>query len=180
MPASNDGTAPRHFSFWLARHYPGWVSRHTASEADPIALAREIERLAGEFLNWLDLPQEQRWDTFQLQSLSAALFNRYQLRMSLYETSPVEVELIELRWPAESEGIVWHLKRLQTLLQAPFAILKAVRQASLPEECPTSQELALAHAALQAARGDLKRILAGLRAALAAALVAGAPHTVSA
>jgi hypothetical protein len=167
-------------SYWLARHYPGWVARVNAADADPLVIAREIAETASEFIRWLDLPSEQRWDAFPLQMLSAALFNRYQLKIKVYDGSPVEVSLFELRWPAGSEGIQWHVRRMQTALVPHFAVMHAAQQALLPDECPTPQELAFADAALQTASWELKAMVAALQAALAEALVADIRHTVSA
>jgi hypothetical protein len=171
---------PRPGSYWLARHYPGWVSRLGAADADPLAIARQIERLAGEFLLWLDLPIDQRWDTYIPQSLAAVLFSRYQLSIKVYEGSPVEVSLFELHWPPGSEAIVNALKRMQTSLAPLFAVFHAAQQALTAEELPTPQELAWADNSLLAGSAELKAIVTSLQVALAAVLSADSWHTVPA
>jgi hypothetical protein len=143
-------------------------------------IAREVERLASEFLRWLDLPPEQRWDNYVQQSLEAALFSRYQLSIKVYDGPPVEVSLFELRWPPGSEVIVHALKRMRTLLGVPLAVFHAAQQALLAEKLPTEDEVTWAHQSLQGASEELRVIIRCLQAELIATLAADSWHTVPA
>lgn len=159
---------PRLLSFWLARHPPGWASQHPAATADPIALATKAQGLAIAFADWLSLPREERWDTFTLQALSAALFNRYrvEVKRGARRLPPISVSLLQLSWPPGSQAIQHQVAELQQLLAAPFAIFKAIRVAVDAEVFPTGQELRLAEETIVAAREELKNIALRLGAAL--------------
>jgi hypothetical protein len=158
---------PRPLSYWLARTPPGWISRHSAKSANPLALAKEIHALGSSFVGWLARPRQERWDTFTLQALSAALFNRFQLDLQRGAgRMPASVELLQLSWPVGSEDVQHCLADLQRLLAGPLAVYKAIRTALPGKEFPTRAELRLADDALEAARGELEGIVDRLGAAL--------------
>ena len=116
-----------------------------AEEADPRALAGEIHLLAKAFLDWLHLPRESRWDTFALQALSAALFNRYRVRRN-----STDLELSQLNWPARSSTVQASIARLRALLAPSFAVYKARRSALPRNGFPTEQELLIAEQTIEA------------------------------
>ena len=155
-------------TYWVDRTPPGWVSRHSALAADPIALAIEIRDLAQSVIAWLQLPKGERWDTYQLQSLSAALFNRY----AAADSEPANqgrksyVGLLRIPWPRGSEAIQVCLAEMQQLLVTPFAVLKAVRVPLSLEDFPSPEELAEADGNLLAQRAELGVVVARLAASL--------------
>jgi len=165
--ASSEGRT-RPMTYWVDRTPPGWVSRHSALAADPIALAIEIRDLAQSVIEWLRLPKGERWDTFQVQSMSAALFNRY----AAADSAPANqwrksyVSLLRLPWRRGSEAIQVCLAEMQQLLVAPFAVFKAVRVPLSLEDFPSAEELAEADGSLLAQRAELCAVVARLAASL--------------
>jgi hypothetical protein len=133
----------------------------------PVEIAEEIHHHAVSFLHWLKLPAAERWDTFELQSLSAVLFSRYRLKGSRGDSSPrITVELSALHWQTVGAPIRESILRLQALLAAPFSVFKAVRLPVCPADCPTPEEVRLAEAALERSAGEIARTVAELELAL--------------
>ena len=155
----------RSLGYWLARHPPGWISRHTAEDADPIRLAREIQFLAAAFVAWLHLSPADRWDTFTLQTLSAALFNRYRFNEQGRGVSR-DVDLLDLRWPVGSIEICSRLVQMRKLLAGPFAVFKSVRSAIARENYPLPEEVLHAEAALVSNRTGLEEMAKQLHESL--------------
>jgi len=167
-PLASSAGRTRPMTYWVERTPPGWVSRHSAIAADPIALAIEIRDLAQSVIAWLRLPQVERWDTYQVQSLSAALFNRYVAADSepANQARKSYVGLLRLPWPRGSEAIQVCLAEMQQLLVAPLAVLKAVRVPLSLEDFPSPEELAEADGNLLAQRAELGAVVSRLAAAL--------------
>lgn len=158
---------PRPLDFWIDRYPPGYLAQTTASEADPLAIATEIERQATEFSEWLRLPAEQRWDAYRLQAFSAVLFNRYRTGQPSEHSSSAARELLDLVWPDGSEEVREALASLRSLLRAPLAVYKMLRIAADAGDYPTPQELDMAMAALESSLDKIQALAARLKAALA-------------
>lgn len=162
------GENSRALSDWIEISPPGWVSRFPANAADPLALAAEVYRRAQGVSRWLMLADGERWDNFQLQAFSAALFNRYALAdgPETNRRAKAHVGLLQLAWPPHSEAIQVCLAELQQMLVAPLAVMKAVRVPLNVERCPTVAELARAEAAILGQRGQITEVVAHLGVAL--------------
>lgn len=148
---------------------PGWISHDWAETADPVALATEIHKLATAFYHWLELPPEDRWDNFLLQSLSAALFNRYATHhngQGTSESSPT-IGLLRLCWPPGSERIQICIAELQVLLIAPFSVFKAVRVPLASASYPSPADLAQAEQSIIASKDQLRHLTEQLGHSLA-------------
>ena len=159
----------RPLSFWLERYPPGWISRHEAATTDPLARARDVHGLLLSFLAWLRKSTEERWDTFTLQALSAALFNRYPLKRERWpkRNSDLSVGLLQLAWPADSEAIQDSLAELQALLGPPLAVFKAVRCAISAEDVPLPDDFDRAGQAFERAHPRLIELADALERLLA-------------
>ena len=159
--------APRPLAFWNERYPPGYLAQATAAEADPMAIATEIERQAVDFIAWLRLPAEARWDAYRLQAFGAALFNRY--RTGEPDQCPLAsaLGLMDLDWPEGSEEVHATLSSLQDLVRAPLAVHKMLRIAADSADYPTPQELDIAMVALESSLDALQALTARLKAARA-------------
>jgi regulator of cell morphogenesis and NO signaling len=155
-------------SDWVELSPPGWISRFPATTVDPLALAAEVYRLGQGVTRWLRLAASERWDNFQLQSLSAALFNRYELAAAATTSSGAKayVGLLQLKWPSQSEAIQICLAELQQMLVAPLAVVKAVRVPMNVEHCPSAEALGQAEAEILAQQNELAEVVARLGVAL--------------
>jgi hypothetical protein len=150
----------------LAHHRPGWIARQRAAKANPVRIAGEIQQHAVKFLSWLKLPRKQRWDTFELQALSAILFSRYRAAKQRNLSPALDVELLALHWPPDGAEIRQRVTELQNLLAAPFSVFKALRLPVDSAECPTPEEVRLAETMLEDVAKDLARAVANLDTAL--------------
>jgi hypothetical protein len=176
-PAAN---AARPMTYWLTVSPPGWLSQHSAESADPLAIAQQIQELGQAVVNWFSLPEQDRWDTFQLQSLSAALFNRYAKRnanpnanrYAVLSTSPGvptrsrALGLLHLDWPPGCDAVRCCIAEMQQMLVAPLAVYKAVRIPLEAEHYPTPAELSHAESFILAQRDDLSEVVTRLARAL--------------
>jgi hypothetical protein len=159
--------APRPLKFWSERYPPGYLAQPSAAEADPLEIAAEIARLAGEFIVWLRLPAAERWDAYRMQAFGAALFNRYRTVTSGTGVLESAIGLLDLDWPAGSEDVREAIDRMQELVRAPLAVYKMLRIAADSADYPTQQELNIAMSDLEAKRDALEESTNRLLAALA-------------
>jgi hypothetical protein len=160
--------AARSLREWVERSPPGWISATPAAQADPLAIAAEVRDRLQAVVTWLQRPDHERWDAYELQSLSAALFNRYAAEGLARAGGRSHVGLLQLAWPAGSEAIQYCLAELQQRLIAPLAVYKAARLPLRRERCPTAAEFAAAERELLTQRNELAAAAARLAAALQA------------
>jgi hypothetical protein len=164
--------AGRPMTDWLAISPPGWISQQSAGSADPLAIAQQIQELGQAVVNWSSFPDQDRWDTFQLQSLSAALFNRYANRYAPTSASPGvptrsrALGLLQLDWPPGCDAVRCCVAEMQQMLVAPLAVYKAVRIPLEAEHYPTPVELSQAESFILAQRDDLSEVVTRLARAL--------------
>lgn len=157
-PTAGYGQRVLPLAYWLERFPPGWLSRYSATSAEPLVIAREIQAKLVAFDAWLSGPDELRCDTYLLQSLSAALFNRYldDANSCLQLVARRKAASHQLSWPQGSENIQECLRDLRNWLEGPFAVYKALRSSTSTVDTPNSEELQLAEATLLARREELR------------------------
>lgn len=160
-PATASGTRILPLDYWLRRFPPGWISRYAAAAAEPLEIARDIQAKLALFEAWLAGPEELRCDTYALQSLSAALFNRYLDGSGGFQqlVATADEDVRQLSWPPGSEVVQACLHDLRRWLAGPFAVYKALRTATNAGDTPNQEELRLAEATLVARRDELRMVM---------------------
>ncbi|WP_254508781.1 DUF542 domain-containing protein [Anatilimnocola floriformis] len=153
----------RPMSYWIEVSPPGWIARESVAEVDPLQVAAEVYKHGQCVGEWL-LPGHERCETFELQCLSAALFNRYRVETNKPNRlgSRSTMGLHQLAWTPQSEAIQCCLAGLQQLLLAPFAVFKAIRLPLSAEHYPSPDELQQAEIFLLEHRGLFGALIAQL------------------